>query len=152
MLGLSIGLCCLAAVLAAGREQSSGAFIETKDVTPDEMAELTRLAAPSGKQPWLVYGFRYSLGAPSAVRHTSFDVYLQPDAVNGALRRGRKLRVEELAPSAGGPQPEWRIDSTANYAQVADSAGLRTRQSEGGTGCVRLTLAASSTSDAAHPS
>ena len=47
---------------AAEREPVLGVFIDGKDLTPDEMVQVRRLIQPTGKAPWLIYGFRSGPG------------------------------------------------------------------------------------------
>jgi hypothetical protein len=83
------------------------------------MAQVRRLARATGKEPWLIHGFRYGLGAKSTRRRTQLEIYLQPEVENGSLRRGRVLRMEISAPAAGGRNASPRIESTGKYAQIA---------------------------------
>jgi len=102
-------------------QQALGVFIDTKDVTRAEMAELRRLAQSTGRNVWLVYGFRDGLGAPSEVRHTRFQVYLEPEVENTTLHRGRMLLVDEPTPARSERATDgWRVDSTGKYVQVID--------------------------------
>jgi len=104
---------------AAAREQPlQGVWIEAKDLTPAEMAQVRGLARPTGKEPWLIHGFRHGLGPKFTSRRTRLEVYLQPEVENGSLRRGRVLHVEISAPAAGGRNASARIESTGNYAQI----------------------------------
>jgi hypothetical protein len=103
---------------AAERRPVQGVSIEAKDLTPAEMAQVRRLARPTGRQPWLIHGFRYGLGAKSTPRRMQLGIYLQPDVENGGLRRGRMLLLEISAPAGAGQTPSLRIESTAKYAQL----------------------------------
>ena len=109
---------CLSPGRAAAREPLLGVFIEAKDLTRGEMAHVRQLAAAVGKEPWLIYGFRHGLGAASTPRHTELEVYLQPDAENGRLHRGRVLHIEFGPPAGVGGRAVPRIRSTAQYAHV----------------------------------
>ena len=95
-----------------------GVFIEAKDLTSAEMAHVRRLARLTGKEPWLIYGFRHRYRTTSGARRTSLEIYLQPDLENGRLRRGRVLHLEILAPAGAGQKASQRIESTAKYAHV----------------------------------
>jgi hypothetical protein len=99
---------------AAECQAVEGVSIEEKDLTPAEMAQVRRLVRPIGKEPWLIYGFRYGPGRKSRPRPTQVTVYLQPDVEHGRLRRGRVLHVEV----GGTQQASARIESTGKYAHV----------------------------------
>jgi hypothetical protein len=95
-----------------------GVVIEAKDLTPAEMVRVRRLVRPTGKEPWLISGFRFGRGAKSTPRRTGLGIYLQPDVENGRLRRGRLLSLEISAPADAGKKASRRIRFTAKYAQV----------------------------------
>ena len=103
---------------AAEREQVQGVSIEATDLTRAEMMEVRLLARAAGKEPWLIYGFRYGLGAKSTPRRTHLAIYLQPDVKNGRLRRGRLLQVEIPGPAEARRQASPRVQSTDKYAHV----------------------------------
>jgi hypothetical protein len=103
---------------AAERRPAEGVFIEAKDLTPAEKVQVRRLVRPTGKELWLIYGFRYGRGAKSTPRRTRLEVYLQPDVENGRLRRGRVLSLEVSAPAGAGKKASGRIRFTAKYGQV----------------------------------
>jgi hypothetical protein len=107
----------------AAEQRPEGVFIDAKDLTSNEMSEVRRLSREAGKDPWIVFGFRYGRGPESASRHSEISIYLQPDVENAQLRRGRLLEVEMFAtPSA--TQPAFgRIRSTRKYAQVIVLSG-----------------------------
>jgi len=102
----------------AGREPVQGVSIEAKDLTPAEMAQVRRLVRPTGKEPWLIYGFRYGLGAKSIPRRTLLALYLQPDVERGRLRRGRVLHAEISAPPLEGQKASPGIQFTGKYVQI----------------------------------
>lgn len=101
----------------AAEQPLEGVFIEAKDLTPNEMAEVRRVSREAGKDPWLIFGFRYAMGPESAPRRTGMSIYLQPDVENAQLRRGRLLIVEVSATSSAG------IQATKQYAQVIVLSG-----------------------------
>jgi hypothetical protein len=103
---------------AAEREPLQGVSIEAKDLTAAEMSEVRRFAREAGKAPWLIYGFRYGLGAKSTPRRTQIAIYLEPDVENGRLRRGRILQAEISAPAGEARQASPRIPPTLQYAHV----------------------------------
>lgn len=124
---LRLILCAVIAIgsvsggLGAVRERLLGVFIEAKDLAPSEAEQLRAFTRQTGRDSWLVYGFRHGSGPTTAIRRTAFTVYLQPDAANGRVRRGRVLVLTEpAAPAAVGPQEPWRLESTRNYAQVLE--------------------------------
>jgi len=119
-------LCAVIAVgsasrgLASMREPVLGVFIEAKDLAPSETQQVRAFMRQTGRDSWLVYGFRHGSGPTTAIRRTDFTVYLQADAANGRVGRGRVLALTEPAPAAVGPQEPWRLESTRNYAQVVE--------------------------------
>lgn len=119
--GILAFACLLATVgslqLAAG-QRPEGVFIDAKDLTSDEMVEVGRLCREEGKDPWLVFGFRYGRAPKSAPRRTELSIYLQPDVENAQLRRGRLLEVEMSATSSATRQGSGRVRSTQKYAQL----------------------------------
>jgi hypothetical protein len=102
----------------AARAPIQGVWIEAKDLTPTEMAQVRQLARPTGKEPWLIHGFRFGPGAKSTRRRTRLEIYLEPEVENGSLRRGRVLHTEISAPVAGGRYASPRIKSTGKYARI----------------------------------
>jgi hypothetical protein len=96
---------------AAEHGPLQGVWIEAKDLTPAEMAYVRRLARPTGKEPWLIYGFRYGLGAKST--QTRGSGLLQPE--ERRLRRGRALEISASGRRTG---RHPRDESLQKYAQV----------------------------------
>jgi hypothetical protein len=86
-------------------------FVETKDLTSSEVTYVRRLARPTGKSPWLIFGCRMK-------SRSLFTVFLGPDLQNGRLRRGRLLQVAAATPPGAGRKPSWQVESTGGYAQV----------------------------------
>src|SRR4026207_2046764 len=85
----------------AAEQMPEGVFIDAKDLTSNEMFEVRRISREAGKDPWLIFGFRYGRGPEAAPRRSEISIYLQPDVANAHLRRGRLLEVEMFAaPSA----------------------------------------------------
>ncbi len=117
----TVGLPSLQA--AAERQPLEGVFIEAKDLTSDEMFEVQRLSRQAGKDPWLIFGFRYGRGPESTPRRTQISIYLQPDVEKAQLRRGRLLDVEMSATSSATRQASGRVQSVKKYAQVIVFSG-----------------------------
>jgi hypothetical protein len=117
----TVGL--LSLQVAAERQPLEGVFIDAKDLTSDEMLEVQRLSREAGRDPWLIFGFRYGRGPESTPRRTQISIYLQPDVEKAQLRRGRLLDVEMSATSSATRQASGRVQSIKKYAQVIAFSG-----------------------------
>ena len=106
----------------AAEQMPEGVFIDAKDLTSNEMFEVRRISREAGKDPWLIFGFRYGRGPESAPRRSEISIYLQPDVANAHLRRGRLLEVEMFATPSAQPA-SGRIRFTRKYAQVIVLSG-----------------------------
>ena len=85
--------------------------------TPDDLAQITRLAEEAAGQPWLLIG----LAQPFDPRPGwDTEVYFEPDRSAPGIRRGRGVNVEaRLASKADyAGAKTWRLSSTFVYAQV----------------------------------
>jgi hypothetical protein len=115
---MSISRCALVAVVwlspaahAAERMPLAGVFIEAKDLTPSEMVQVRRLVRSTGKENWLIYGFRHdndqTLFSLAALIRASPK---GPPVPSGAIPLKSMARWQ--SPTSVAPTTEWRWDST----------------------------------------
>jgi len=92
----------------AGRFGSVGRGLSDAEVT-----EINQLATDAGRPAWLVIGFPSMIAGLRTV-----TVYLEPDATNIGVHRGRILNlVADQRPSI--PQPSsWRVKAVGSYAYI----------------------------------
>jgi hypothetical protein len=90
-----------------------------RDLSVAEIVQITDLAKSAGKRPWLVVGF------PSMITGVAtLTVYLEPDATEAPVRRGRMLRLIADDPPVVPQRSAWTVKTTGSYAYV-DVPGRR---------------------------
>ena len=95
----------------------AGRFIGRANLTRAENAAVARLSRFTGRKPWLIFGYRFGDNPRAGKDRTELGVYMQPDAENGKLRRGRVLTMV-FAPAKPGQPSTWHIDGVTKYAHV----------------------------------
>jgi hypothetical protein len=83
------------------------------------MAGVNKLARTVGKDPFLVYGFRFEHRDSRSPKQTSLSIFLKADRQVGTLRRGRVLNATVRVPSGREGKASWVLTSTSAYAQVS---------------------------------
>jgi hypothetical protein len=96
----------------------AGRFIEARNLTQAEKAAVNRLSRFTGKNPWLIFGFRFGVNPRAGRDSTSLTVFMDPDAENGRLRRGRVVSMAFAPPKPGQPS-SWHVVAVTKYAHVA---------------------------------
>lgn len=82
-------------------------------LTAAEVAEITDLATPTGKRPWLL------LGPLSMMRgHESASLFLEPEVIGARVQRGRMMRLAVQRPPVVQVRSAWRIEGERPYAYI----------------------------------
>src|SRR5262249_1866583 len=100
--------------LPAARRSGTAFLLGTLDpqFTDADVRQMTALV-PGGKKAWLVIG--------QAGRRSQGYVFLEPDSVSSALRKGSILVMEASVPTGANDARIWRylkIEPSSEYAQV----------------------------------
>ena len=91
-----------------------------RELTAEEVSQITGLANAAGKPPWLIIGFR-SMSAGVA----TVTVYLRQDIVDVPVQRGVMQRLIADEPRPPAQRSLWRLKDTGSYAYIAAAAEQR---------------------------
>jgi hypothetical protein len=94
----------------AGRFGSVGRGLSDAEIT-----EINQLASNAGRLAWLVIGFPSMLSGLRMV-----TVYLEPDATNVGVHRGRMLNLVADDPPTVPQRSPWRVKAVASYAYIIE--------------------------------
>jgi hypothetical protein len=83
-------------------------------LTQADVAQIVSLAATAGNSPKLTLGFRSMVQGVATV-----DVFLEPETLDGEVRRGRMLRLVADDPPKVPERSAWRLQETRFYAAIA---------------------------------
>jgi hypothetical protein len=85
-------------------------------LTDAQVAELKRIAATTGRNPWLLVGDEAFAPPPTS---WFVDIYLAPEVTTDQLRRGQIQTAVSEGTASGADRKPWRLDGSALWAQVA---------------------------------
>ncbi len=91
-----------------------------RDLSEQEISQISDLGNTAGKPPWLILGFQSMFIGVAELR-----VFLEPNVVTDRLHRGRILRLIADAPPLVSRRSRWKVENTESYAYVPLDGRLR---------------------------